>query len=252
MERRNSFRIPVSGEEYKCTLRTSKGSIDGVLEEESAGGFAVLLRLLRGNSVGETGTLKTARGTYQVRVAHITKVSNGDRIGLVRQSELSESQTSTGASPRVSNGTKFKNPLGNSFVVPAIIALVVLLGIAEYCFRSSRGGSVDTTAVSLDRGEAVQRFKALRQITGPASTKHIRLSRTQQKAVINVTHKALGELRILSNSQGRVADEELADLSMQVIYQATDRIHRMLNARQKQVWSDMVQYPTGNAGRAAP
>lgn len=242
MERRNSFRLPASGDEPKCTLRTPKGSHAGLLEEESAGGYAVILPALRGMAINDVAVLKTDGGTYQVRIAHVTRISRGFRVGLERQSELSVNQETSPSIPR-GRGGKIRNPLSKGILVPAVVGLVVILGIGEFFFRSGKrkSNTTGTTAVSLDRGEAVKRFQALRQITGQASTKHMRLSRSQQKKVINVTHKALHELQILSNSRGKVADDELADLSMQVIYQATDQIHGMLNDRQKNVWSQMVQ-----------
>jgi len=242
MERRNSFRLPVAGDDPQCTLRTPKGSYSGTLKEESAGGYALILQALRGLSIDDIGVLKTTRGTFQVRVAHVTKVSQGVRIGFERQTELSTPQQQNVSAGR--NGRKFKNPLSKGIIVPAIISLVVVLGLGEFLFRSGKKNGMHTTAVSLDRVEAVKRFQALRQITGPASTKQMRLSRGQQKRVINVTHKALGELRILSNSRGRVADDKLADLSMQVIYHATEEIHDLLNRRQKEVWSQMVHQPS--------
>lgn len=210
-----------------------------MLEEESAGGFAVTVPLIRRVSVDEEGVLKSDRGQFRVRVAHVTPQGAEVRIGLERIADIEETPTRNTSRNGVRGG-KFKNPMASGILVPAVILLVVGLGGAEFYFRSSGKKKVETTDVKYDRSEAVKRFQALRKLTGPATTKQMRLTRSQQQAVIRVTHRALSELQVLQNSRGNVSDDELADLSMQVIYNATDMVHHLLDARQKAVWTNIM------------
>jgi hypothetical protein len=239
MERRKTFRIPVN-DDASCRLKTRYETVNCELLEESAGGYAVLAPSQRRLKPELDAILTTPRGVFTVRIAHISRVPNGIKVGLERTGEMETKNNASDSRKRTNRPSSTRNPLAPSVVGPLIVAIILLMVGAEYWIRTTGKNKVETTAVSFNRSEAVQRFNALRSLNGPSTTKTMRLSQKQQGKVIRVTVRALNELKILENSRGGVPDDELADLSMQVIYQATDEIHAMLNAQQKEVWSGFV------------
>jgi hypothetical protein len=91
-DQRKSFRIQTSeGREHAC-LVVGKREIKAHILDESAGGFAVALLENVEVQQNQVHMLKTSAGSFQTRVARIEHFTDGQLLGLMRLSDLSEEE----------------------------------------------------------------------------------------------------------------------------------------------------------------
>jgi hypothetical protein len=71
---RRSFRCPVADANQSCQLKVGSQFLPVTLQDESAGGFSVLVDRPLHLKINETAELQTSAGRFEVSVVHVTHV----------------------------------------------------------------------------------------------------------------------------------------------------------------------------------
>jgi hypothetical protein len=102
-DQRRSFRCTVANSHPPCQLKIGSQTLSATLQDESAGGFSILVDQQPALKINETAELQTRTGQFEVCLVHVVQVSPPDdvppaelakrgpwfRLGLRRLSETS-------------------------------------------------------------------------------------------------------------------------------------------------------------------
>lgn len=240
---RRSFRIAVTAEQRGARLRVQGTDHKVVLEDESSGGFAVLVDGALMLKAGEKLPLHTSSGWSIVRVVHSTCQGAHTRIGFARVEDLPDVQTLSeirGSWWSYLPGADFR---GIAWSLCCALLLAMALGIAWFGrnLRTSAGRSGRPAAMDEMQANQFQRFsKAFQERlkSGVEAGARIELSAEQQIKIGAILLQAEQDILGRRSKGRRDARSEAERMRA-----AEAEILAILDERQRAHWEELADSP---------
>jgi hypothetical protein len=279
-DHRRSFRCTVADAHQTCQLKVGSRVLSATLQDESAGGFSVLVDRPTGLKVNQTAELQTSAGRFEVSVVHVIQVLPPDdippavlakrgpwfRLGLRRMSETGLPQP-----PRIS---LFAESLyvhlgqwcpsgGILAVIGLLLAMAVvsvpltLMGTNWHAGRGTPlnfnlgtwGGNV-ASPTATESGRAAEFQQALKSAVGrtpdvallvkPHAVRELQLSVGQQDQLRQLIEATSQALRDLDAQLQGQKRHEVSDLRTQVVDEAYRTALKLLTDQQRAQWEKMT------------
>jgi hypothetical protein len=242
---RRSFRISVADEQRGARLRVEDKDYRVVLEDESAGGFAVLADGQLLLKAGQELQLHTAAGWSIVRVAHSSCLGAHTRIGFVRVADLPDAKTLRGTR---STWWTYLVPGGDqpgiAWSVTCATLLVVCIGaywLWQYFGAAPKYHHSGPLAAEESGARFFQFFSTDFQKRWKAAQEtgaQINLSSEQQTKISAILFQAEQEILQLRSARRRDRQAE-----QERLHTAEDQILSVLNKKQKAQWERLADAP---------
>jgi hypothetical protein len=241
---RRSFRIAVAAEQRGARLRVEGRDYKVVLEDESAGGFAVLVDGALMLKAGDRLPLHTNSGWSIVRVVHSTCQGAHTRIGFERVEDLPDMQSLDEI--RCSWGSYLPGAdyRGFAWSLCCVALLLAALGIAWFGRKglvTTSGRSGRPAAVDDAQANRFQRFsKAFqdRLEKGAKTGTRIDLNAEQQIKIGAILLRAEQDI-LGSRSRGK----RNAAFETQRMNAAEQEILSVLDEKQRANWEQLAENP---------
>lgn len=240
---RRSFRIAVAAEQRGARLRVQGKDYKVVLEDESAGGFAVLVDGALMLKTGDRLPLHTSSGWSIVRVVHSTCQGAYTRIGFERVEDLPDLQSMEDVRCSWSSYLPGADYRGLNWSLCCALLLTTAIGIAWFGQqkRTAAGRTGRPSAVGELQITPMQRFSKEFQerlkLAEKASSK-IELSAKQQIRISDILIRA--EQEILGSRTRGKRDSEAEAQRMRA---AEAEILAVLDDEQRARWDQLAESP---------
>ena len=279
-DQRGSFRCTVADAHQTCQLKVGSQVLSATLQDESAGGFSVLVDRPPRLNIGQTAELQTSAGRFEVSVVHVIRVLPPDdippavlakrgpwfRLGLRRLSE-----TGLPKPPRISlfaeslyvhlgqwcpSGGMFAM-LGLLLAIAIVSVPLTLMGMNWHAgrgtplnFNLGTWGGNGASATATESGHAAEFQQALKSAAGRTpdvallvkshAVRELQLSVAQQEQLRRLTEATSQALRDLDAQLQGQKRQEISNLRTQVVDEAYRTALKLLTDQQRAQWEKMT------------